>query len=378
MKNYGRTSISEFLGDFIVYRNLVPVDSRLPALPEIGKAIGLARGIIPRKIDEAYGSVVVELLKKARSFDEANSEIKKLVYLGDTTMTDVTAFVNICRVGGYQGIAFIGAENGEPPHMKELQQNGCTICYANRWALLKEFDALCRRKDFLPNTNTAVVADIDKTILGARGRNDLVIDRVRIDAAERVIHEKMSDRFNHHSFQKAYDTLKRQEYHSFTSDNQDYLVYICLAVGSGVLSLDSLLGQIKSGTVKSFNEFIESVESRVAALPADMRAIHNNVYECVRDNDLTPFKVFRLNEFKLTAERMGCLDDAVPPDEMLKKEIVLTEEVRDFILSWKLQGTVVFGLSDKTDEASLPTGDVSVRGFQPIHHIMTHAIGEYE
>ena len=75
---------------------------------------------------------------------------------------------------------------------------------------------------------------------------------------------------------------------------------------------------------------------------------------------------------------MGCLDDAVPPDEMLKKEIVLTEEVRDFILSWKLQGTVVFGLSDKPDEASLPTGDLSVRGFQPIHHIMTHAIGEYE
>ena len=30
MKNYGRTSIHEFLGDLVVYRNLMPLDPRLP------------------------------------------------------------------------------------------------------------------------------------------------------------------------------------------------------------------------------------------------------------------------------------------------------------------------------------------------------------
>jgi hypothetical protein len=36
----------------------------------------------------------------------------------------------------------------------------------------------------------------------------------------------------------------------------------------------------------------------------------------------------------------------------------------------------VFGLSDKPDEASLPTGDLAVRGFLPIHQIITLSVGQ--
>ncbi len=376
MKLYGRTSISEFLGDFIVYRNLVPVDPRLPALSEIAKRMGIPKGVIPRKYEKAYGQVIVELLSSARSLIGSNKEIRRLIYLGDTKMNDTTAFLNICAAGNFEGMAFIGDENSAPPKIEEAQEGNCIVCSANRWSLLAEFDRLCRSRGFIADEQTAVISDIDKTILGARGRNDAVIDRVRVDAVERVINEKMTGRFNHNAFQTAYDTLKRSEYHVFTADNQDYLVYLCLAVGSGVTSLDSLTAKIKTGAVKSFQEFIFQVEKNVAALPADMRAIHNEVYEFVKAGDPTPFKTFRTNEFKLTVERMGHADDDMPVPELLQTEILLTEEVRDFILNRKLQGSIVFGLSDKPDEASLPTGDLAVRGFLPIHQIITHSVGQ--
>jgi hypothetical protein len=41
MKNYGRTSVYEFLGDFVVYRNLVPLEPQLPPLAEVRGKVGL-------------------------------------------------------------------------------------------------------------------------------------------------------------------------------------------------------------------------------------------------------------------------------------------------------------------------------------------------
>ena len=46
MKNYGRTSVHEFLGDFVVYRNLLPVDQRLPGLSEIRSEVA-TKGAVP-------------------------------------------------------------------------------------------------------------------------------------------------------------------------------------------------------------------------------------------------------------------------------------------------------------------------------------------
>ncbi len=51
MKVHGRASVSEFLGDRIVYRKLMPYDNRLPSLDEIARQIGLPAGQIPRKQD---------------------------------------------------------------------------------------------------------------------------------------------------------------------------------------------------------------------------------------------------------------------------------------------------------------------------------------
>ena len=49
MNIYGRTSVSEFLGDNVVYRNLEPVDDRLPILDDLRADLGLPADRVPRK-----------------------------------------------------------------------------------------------------------------------------------------------------------------------------------------------------------------------------------------------------------------------------------------------------------------------------------------
>jgi hypothetical protein len=61
---------------------------------------------------------------------------------------------------------------------------------------------------------------------------------------------------------------------------------------------------------------------------------------------------------------------------MLTNEIVITQEVRALAMDWKQRGALLFGLSDKPDEASIPTAQQSAAGHLPIHRTETHAIGD--
>ncbi|MCK4316841.1 MAG: hypothetical protein KAX24_13820, partial [Anaerolineae bacterium] len=81
------------------------------------------------------------------------------------------------------------------------------------------------------------------------------------------------------------------------------------------------------------------------------------------------------NEYQATVERMGQLDDDAPVAELLEQEIVITQEVREVALAWREQGALLFGLSDKPDEASIPTDDLAAQGYRAIHRVETHAVG---
>jgi len=376
MKNYGRTSIYEFLGDRVVYRNLSPLDPTLPSLADICRLAGLPEGLIPRKSSPEYARVVAEFLRCARRADAPGTSIERLIYLGDTRMNDGTAFANLCREGGWPGLAFIGDEKDNPAPVVVTEWEGQTMCLANHWSALYELDELARQRGFTLDEHTAVVIDLDKTALGARGRNDHVIDRARVLALMRTVEGLLGDVFDPEAFQTAYDHLNRPEYHPFTADNQDYLAYICLILGSGQYSLETLQAEIKSGGLTTFAQFITQVDSQIDSLPANLRDIHTSIYDYVRQGDPTPFKSFRYNEYRATAERMGCLSDDTPASELLKEELVITQEVRQLVLRWREQGALLFGLSDKPDEAALPPPDLAAQGYQPIHRIETHALGE--
>jgi hypothetical protein len=251
-----------------------------------------------------------------------------------------------------------------------------TIYVANRWRALADFGQFCRERSFPMDEGTAVIVDLDKTAVGARGRNDHVIDQARVEAVRRTVGDLLGEDFDPDGFQRAYDLLNQLEFHPFTADNQDYLAYICLILGSGTYSLGGLVDDVRAGGMATFQQFISEVDRQADSLPASLQQIHGDIYARVLDGDPTPFKAFRYTEYRATVERMGWLGDDAPVADLLADEIVITQEVRETALTWLAQGALLFGLSDKPDEASIPAVGLAAKGYQPIHRVETHVVGD--
>jgi len=375
MKIYGRATVHEFLGDMVVYRNLVPCDRRLPSLTTIRPRGGVTEGVTPRKSEPAYGRVIADLLGQARALELPDTPLERLVYVGDTQLNDGTAFSNVCVASGWPGWAFIGADRTAPPKVEVAAREGGKLYVANRWSAIGDFASFLDREGFVVDERTSVIVDLDKTALGARGRNDHVIDGARVAAVRQTVEKLLGEAFNAERFQTAYDRLNQPEFHSFTADNQDYLAYICLILGSGLYDLPPVVEDVQAGRLNSFEQFLTEVDGRVDELATELRPIHDQIVELVRAGDPTPFKDFRYNEYHTTVERMGLTSDSAPVSEMLAREIVITQEVREVALAWKTRGALLFGLSDKPDEASVPSETLAAEGFVAIHRAETHAIG---
>ncbi|MEA1871292.1 MAG: hypothetical protein U9N00_03785 [Candidatus Bipolaricaulota bacterium] len=375
MRTYGKSSVFEFLENFILYRSLSPLDPYLSPIEMVCDELGLPVDAIPRKTAPDYARIVVHLLREARRLEAPSVPIARLVYVGDTLLSDGTAFSNLCRAGGWPGLAFIGNETEEPTHVELVEREVGTLFLANRWSLLPQFDRFCRKRGFRFDEGTAVVIDIDKTALGARGRNDHVIDRVRIEAVRRTIGDLLGDQFDQHAFERAYERLNAPEFHPFTGDNQDHLAYLCLILGSGFVDLESLIDGLRAGRLVRFEEFIKMVDGRSSKLSNRLGEIHQQIYRAVMEGDPTPFKAFRHAEYKETLSKMGTLDDDAPVSDLMTEEILITQEVREAALAWRKEGALLFGLSDKPDEASMPTVEWALQGYLPIHSAETHAVG---
>ena len=377
MKRYHRAAASEFLGDFIVYRNLIPVDQRLPAFTKIHQELNLPLHSTPRKSSPDYAQVITRILTAARALDAPQAVIKRLIFIGDTRMNDGTAFVNICRAGGWPGFAFIGTEKDQPEQIEIVDAgHGRSLYIANRWSALAEFETYLTQLHFPIDEGTVVLIDMDKTMLGARGRNDGVIDQARVDAAFQTVSTALGDDFNAPNFDAAYRRFNQPAFHAFTSDNQDYLVYICLIIASGLFELETFTKRVQSGRLANFSDFLVNVDSQLDQLPSKLHAIHRDVFSCFEAGDPTPFKAFRRKEYQITAARMGNLAPDSPLDMVLNQEIVITQEVRVAALTWRQQGALVFGLSDKPDEASIPTDTLAKLGYLPLHQITTDVVGD--
>lgn len=380
MKNYGLTTVASFLDDNIVYRNLQPVDARLPAFADIAGCLGISTRSTPRKSEADYARVMAFLLRQAHAMAGSGAAVKRLVYVGDTQLNDGTAFANLCRAGGWPGIAFIGSEKPQPPAVQLAAagpgaSGSHTLYLANRWSMLDDFDQYCREHGFPIDEGTAVILDLDKTTLGARGRNDHVINVARLDAVRETVEDLLGDAFDSQAFEQTYDLFNDTEFHPFTTDNQDYLAYLCLILGSDLFPPEDLASRIRTGELERFTQFMAQVDDRAQALPDSLRGLHEDIYVRVQAGDPTPFKAFRYNEYRTTVGRMGHLAAGAKASALLAGEIVITQEVREIAHAWREQGALLFGLSDKPDEASIPTAALVAQGYQPIHRQPTHAVG---
>lgn len=377
MKNYGIATVHEFLGDRVVYRNLRPLDKSLPGLDDLRQPAGLPPGAIPRKSDPEYARVVVHMLAAARRQDAPGVPLERLIFVGDTRLLDGTAFTNLCAAGGWPGLAFIGSETKAEPAINIVRAGDNQALYlSNRWSALPAFDSYCREQGLPVDEHAAVIVDLDKTALGARGRNAEVIDQARLQAVQDTLAGLLGPAFDMDRFRAAYKPLNQPEFHPFTGDNQDYLAYICLILGAGLSDKDELIAQVRAGQLTSFTQFLQGVEAGKDNLPRQLQAIHAEIYANVQSGDPTPFKAFRRNEYRSTLQRFGCLEDSAPVEKILAEEIAITQEVRRIALAWRERGALLFGLSDKPDEAALPTPELAAQGYLPLHHLQTHAVGE--
>ena len=375
MRVYGRACVHDFLGSFIVYRNLVPIDRRLPGLSEVREELGIPLGVTPRKSSPEYARVVAQIIERAQELRGETEPIVRLLYIGDTHLNDGTAFVNLLASGNCSGAAFIGSETTEPEETHVEGGNGATILLSNRWSALDGFEGFCRAKGIRIDERTAVVIDLDKTALGARGRNDHVIDEARLQAIRVTIRESLEDSFDEESFQADYNRLNQSRYHTFTTDNQDYLAYICLMPQSVAIKSDSFFDALDGGKLQRFAQFISLVDEHEGDLSPTLRQVHHSVESALSQGNPTPFVNFRHNEYLITVEKMGSLPDTTPVERLLQEEIVITREVMQVAQRSRDSGALLFGLSDKPDEASFPTEELALQGYLPIHATMTHVIG---
>ena len=373
-ENHGRATLADFCDDWVVYRNLEPLDRRLAGIKSAYLDMELRTDQIPRKQEQAYAKAAVWFLRQIQQIREVDTPIRELLFIGDTLYNDGQAYRNMLLQSRWRGACFIGAERAEQAPSMTVEED---VSSANRWADLAEWVALLVEQGFQLNDQTAVVIDIDKTALGAKGRNDKVIDRARLSGIFRTMDSVLGADFDQAAFERHYAELNRSKYHQLTGDNQDYLGYICMVLNTNLISIDEVVHEVDGHSLDNFEQFIRWVDSRMMINPAAgeiLREAHEAVNASVRIGDPTPFKRFRRQEFLATMEHMGVMPDTASVSEILDKEIVLTEEVYELAQWLKARNCLILCLSDKPDEASLPHRQVSP-DLPPLHRAETHRIG---
>jgi hypothetical protein len=371
---HGPFSLSSIMGKAIAYRNLEPVDPGLPRFAEVARACGLPPAPVPRKTDLPYACALAHLSRAAARL-YGRPEPRALLLLGDTRMNDGSCFQNLQRATGWQGLAFICSENlAEPASLQEPEPG---ILIGNRWAQLGQLPRILQERGIGADERLLVIVDLDKTAIGARGRNDRLIDEARIEGVRVTAAELLGDAYDESAFLLAYHALNKPPFHPFTADNQDYLVFICLTIAAGLYALPEVMSGAKDGRWPSFAAFMKDVRAReaeIARLP--LWAAYRPFVERFEQGDPTPFKAFRRNEFRATIKRMGCLQTPQSAEEALQGEIVITHEVVQFIEFLQERGALILGISDKPDEAALPGPEDAALGLLGLHEAATHCVGE--
>jgi hypothetical protein len=376
LKNFGRARLSDYFGDLVIYRNLEPLDRRIQGRRAASYKMDIPADVVPRKQDRDYAKAAVWIAKQAaQKVRRSSAQLDELLFIGDTLYNDSQAFANMVNVTEWTGACFIGGE--KPNDAPAAEINAGNVYSANRWAAISDWMKWVLSQGLHVNERTLVIVDIDKTALGAKGRNDQVINEARLEGLYRTMNAVLGDNFDRATFENHYHELNRSRYHFLTEDNQDYLAYICMALNSGLFDYNEILREIQNGSVDNFEQFLRMVNSRLifgGAGGESLRQAHEAVSASVLNGDPTPFKRFRRQEFITTVERMGNMPDNASLVELLANEITLTNEVCEITEWLQARGCLLLCMSDKPDEASRPDPHISA-DLPPVHRAETHRVG---
>lgn len=376
MVSTGKAKIADIFDNWIIYRQLEPIDRRLKGLKNASGKMEISNEGIPRKNEEDYARASMWFLKQMQTIQQKTEAIQELLFIGDSLYSDGHAYENLRQLTGWTSSCFIGDEvMAEAAAATIADDSG--IYLSNRWAGVAAWVAWALHRGMKLDQSTAVIVDIDKTLLGAKGRNDQVIDRARLEGIYRTMDSVLGDSFDRAAFERQYAELNQSSYHIITADNQDYLAYICLVLNAKLLQLDELVGEIQNNRLSNFEQFARWVNTRLMIAPTGterLRQVHEAVMMSIHAGDPTPFKQFRVQEFLTTAERMGSISDDSPVEDLLRDEITITKEIADLSLWLSERGCTLLCMSDKPDQSAIPDRHMAAE-FLPIHQISTHCVG---
>ena len=343
-----RATIADLTADAVIYRDLEPCDPALPRLATLQASLKLSAGSPPRKRELAYAQVIQALCQVAQAARNA-PPLSAFVVIGDTENDRLLA-AHLRILSALPVYGFIGEDRPVAP--EALHWHGDTAT-ATRWHLLKPWAAQLEHQGVVW-ARTALLLDIDKTLLGPRGRSDGAIDDARAEGALTVATALLPS-LDVSRFRRTYSELCHKEWYSFTLDNQDYVVATALLIAVRALDLAELRAQVEAGESDGFAGVLAAT---TAHIPADLMPLHAELRASVAAGDMTPFKAFRRAELTATLERMA------------DGRLTLCDAL--FALGQRLKalGVLCFAASDKPAESALPSPAQVAAGMLPLHRTL--------
>ena len=143
-----------------------------------------------------------------------------------------------------------------------------------------------------------------------------------------------------------------------------------------MFDLDSLVMELRDGRMTSFRQFIDRADGLIdQARPACSKSIATCMPWCGRAIP-PPSRLFGATSICAPRPALAAFPADAPLDRMLAEQVCITQEVRELALWLRRRGCLVMTMSDKPDEATLPTPELAAQGYQPLHRLQTVAVGE--
>jgi hypothetical protein len=340
-----QATISDLTGDTVVYRDLEPCDPALPRLDAVRAELGLPAGPPPRKRDVAYARIALGLARAARAA-AGGPPFLTLAVLGDTENDRIFA-EHLRTIAPLRTFAFIGEDRPVAP--ESLTWDGDTAV-ATRWHLAPAWAAEVERRggDW---SRAAIFVDIDKTLLGPRGRSDGAIDDARAEGALAIASAILGPRLDVAAFRRIYADLCHKAWHGFTLDNQDYVVAATLLLATDAYDLEALRAAVDAGDAT----LAGLLDATAAAVLPALRPVHAEIRARVAEGDPTPFKAFRRAELTATLARMA------------DGRLTICADLFELCAGLAARGALLIAASDKPAESALPSPEQAAAGVLPLH-----------
>ncbi|MFV9506616.1 MAG: hypothetical protein AB4911_18860 [Oscillochloridaceae bacterium umkhey_bin13] len=341
-------TIADLTGDAVLYRDLEPCDPALPRIAALRAKLGMADGPLPRKRDRAYAQLILALAHAAQAV-RGGPPLTCVAVIGDTDNDRLLA-IHLDELGALAAYGFIGEDRPVAPETMEWQGK---VALATRWHLLDAWAATLETQG-CDWSRTALLIDIDKTLLGPRGRSDGAIDDARAEGALAVAATLAGPGLDVAAFRRTYAELCHRQWHSFTLDNQDYVVATALLAVAGALDLEQLATQVAAGPPP---RFAETLAATAPVVPPWLADLHADLRERVASGDPTPFKAFRRAELTATLARMA------------DGRLTLCDVVLELGQRLAARGALCLAASDKPAESALPSPEQQAVGMRPLHRM---------